>query len=46
MKKTDEEKIFPGAAIDSADNEKATPELEAQYTDELNNNPRNEGKIP
>lgn len=49
MKRTIEEKLereYPGAAVDRADNEEATPALEKQYTSELNNNPRNHGQIP
>lgn len=42
MNKTDNEKKYPGAAIDAADGEKVTPFLEKQYTKELNNNPRND----
>lgn len=43
---TANEQKYPGAAIDKADGGNVTPELEKQYTRELNNNPRNEGQIP
>lgn len=45
QRETESEKKFPGAAIDKADGDTVTPELTEQYTCELNNNPRNEGKI-
>lgn len=42
--KIQDEKQYPGAAIDAADGEKVTSCMEKQYTRELNNNPRNEGE--
>lgn len=42
MSKTTDEKKYPGAAIDAADNDKENRCLEKQYTKELNNNPRND----
>lgn len=39
--KTQDEKVYPGAAIDAADNGKVNDFLEKQATCELNNNPRN-----
>lgn len=44
--RTNSEKKYPGAAVDAADKDRVTTELEQQYTCGLNNNPRNEGKIP
>lgn len=35
------EQHYPGAAVDAANNDTATPKLERQYTRCLNNNPRN-----
>lgn len=37
--------IYPGLDIDKADEDKVSPELVKQWTSELNNNPRNDGKI-
>lgn len=42
---TIDEKNYPSAAIDAADDDKVTSCMEKQYTRELNNNPRNEGQI-
>lgn len=39
------EKTYPGAAVDAADNEKDNACLRKQYTRDLNNNPRNQGQI-
>lgn len=39
--KKEDEKIYPGAAIDAADGDKVTDCLQKQATRELNNNPRN-----
>lgn len=35
-----DEKRYPGAAVDNADNQQVNECLEKQYTRELNNNPR------
>lgn len=40
--KTFDEKHYPGAAVDHADNDKENACLEKQYTRRLNNNPRND----
>ncbi len=46
IQNTDGEKdIHPGVDIDKADKEKTTPHLIKEWTEELNNNPRNNGKI-
>lgn len=39
------EKKYPGAEVNSADNDADTPKLVDERTKALNNNPRNEGKL-
>lgn len=43
--KNQEEKKYPGAGFTGSKNEEVNACLKKQYTRELNNNPRNQGKI-
>ncbi len=42
MSKTNNEKHYPGTALNATGGGKVTPAIEKQYTRKLNNNPRND----